>query len=54
MEVQCDKTPAILTRSQLNDLKNPAEKVTVRLSHTDELYALRRDIHLVRKRLKRL
>ena len=38
---------------ELNALENKAEKVTVPLSYTDELYALRSNIHLVRKKLLR-
>ena len=32
-------------------LESKAEKVTVPLSYTDQLYALRNNIHLVRKKL---
>ena len=38
---------------ELNDLESRAEKVTVPLSYTDELYALRSNIALVRKKLLR-
>ena len=38
---------------ELNQLENSAEKVTVPLSYTNELYALRSNIHLVRKKLQR-
>ena len=38
---------------ELNQLENSAEKVTVPLSYTNELYALRSNIHLVRKKLLR-
>ncbi len=38
---------------ELNQLENRAEKITVPLSYTDELYALRNNIHLVRKKLQR-
>jgi hypothetical protein len=38
---------------ELNTLEAKAEKVTVPLSYTDELYALRSNIHLVRKKLLR-
>ena len=38
---------------ELNALESKAEKITVPLSYTDELYALRSNIHLVRKRLLR-
>ncbi|WP_431097620.1 TAXI family TRAP transporter solute-binding subunit [Polaromonas aquatica] len=39
---------------ELNSLESRAEKITVPLSYTDELYALRSNIHLVRKKLQRL
>lgn len=38
---------------ELSVLESKAEKVTVPLSYTDELYALRSNIHLVRKKLLR-
>ena len=38
---------------ELDVLESKAEKVTVPLSYTDELYALRSNIHLVRKKLLR-
>ena len=38
---------------ELQELEHRAEKVTVPLSYTDELYALRGNIHLVRKKLLR-
>ena len=38
---------------ELNQLEARAEKVTVPLSYTDELYALRSNIQLVRKKLLR-
>ncbi|MDO9357664.1 MAG: TAXI family TRAP transporter solute-binding subunit [Polaromonas sp.] len=38
---------------ELGDLEARAEKITVPLSYTDELYALRANIHLVRKKLLR-
>ena len=38
---------------ELDQLENRAEKVTVPLSYTNELYALRSNIHLVRKKLLR-
>lgn len=46
------KNKALL--EELNDLESRAEKITVPLSYTDELYALRGNIHLVRKKLQRL
>ena len=39
---------------ELNSLESRVEKITVPLSYTDELYALRSNIHLVRKKLQRL
>lgn len=39
---------------ELNALEHRAEKITVPLSYTDELYALRSNIHLVRKKLQRM
>ena len=39
---------------ELNSLEARAEKISVPLSYTDELYALRSNIHLVRKKLQRL
>ena len=39
---------------ELNKLEARAEKISVPLSYTDELYALRSNIHLVRKKLQRL
>ena len=44
--------PATLLRT-LDSLEAQAEKVSVPLSHADELYALRNHIHLVRKKLLR-
>ena len=38
---------------ELGQLESRAEKITVPLSYTDELYALRSNIHLVRKKLLR-
>ena len=38
---------------ELKELERRAEKVTVPLSYTDELYSLRSNIHLVRKKLLR-
>ena len=39
---------------ELDSLENRAEKISVPLSYTDELYALRSNIQLVRKKLQRL
>lgn len=44
---------AILLRA-LDELESRAEKITVPLSYTDELYALRNNIQLVRKKLQKL
>jgi hypothetical protein len=38
---------------ELNDMENKVENVSVPLSYADELYSLRNNIHLVRKRLLR-
>jgi hypothetical protein len=38
---------------QLEEMEGKVEKVVVPLSYTDELYALRGNIHLVRKKLLR-
>jgi hypothetical protein len=38
---------------ELDKLEARAEKISVPLSYTDELYALRSNIHLVRKKLQR-
>jgi len=40
--------------AELDALEHRAEKISVPLSYTDELYALRANIHLVRKKLQRL
>ena len=39
---------------ELNQMESHAEKISVPLSYTDELYALRSNIQLVRKRLQKL
>ena len=48
---QTEDNQALL--KELNMLESKAEKITVPLSDTDELYALRSNIHLVRKKLLR-
>ncbi len=40
--------------AELNNLESRAERISVPLSYTDELYALRSNIHLVRRKLQRL
>lgn len=40
--------------NELTQLENRAEKISVPLSYADELYALRNNIQLVRKKLRRL
>ncbi len=40
--------------TELDALENKVEKIAVPLSHTDELYSLRSNIHLVRNRIKQL
>lgn len=39
---------------ELNHLENRAEKISVPLSYADELYALRNNIHLVRRKFQRV
>ena len=46
-------TPVQDLLEQLDDMERKVEKVVVPLSYTDELYALRNNIHLVRKKLLR-
>ncbi|MDP2262852.1 MAG: TAXI family TRAP transporter solute-binding subunit [Hydrogenophaga sp.] len=46
-------TPAQELLDQLDAMEHKVEKVVVPLSYTDELYALRNNIHLVRKKLLR-
>jgi hypothetical protein len=48
---EADSVQSLL--DQLDTLESKAEKIVVPLSHTDELYALRNNIHLVRKKLLR-
>ena len=50
-ETQDSPTDELLR--QLDDMEHKVEKVVVPLSYTDELYALRSNIHLVRKKLLR-
>ena len=49
MRISSDDNSDLL--KELNMLENHAEKVSVPLSYTDELYALRSNINLVRKKL---
>ena len=51
MRIDADNNGTLL--QELKVLENHAEKVTVPLSYTDELYALRSNIQLVRKKLLR-
>ena len=51
VRIETDDNTALL--QELNLLESNAEKVTVPLSYTDELYALRSNIQLVRKKLLR-
>ncbi len=51
MRIETEDNTALL--QELNQMESRAEKVTVPLSYTDELYALRSNIHLVRKKLLR-
>ena len=48
-----DGTPVQELLDQLDAMELKVEKIVVPLSHTDELYALRNNIHLVRKKLLR-
>ncbi len=50
-ENQSDSAKELL--EQLDAMESKVEKVVVPLSYTDELYALRNNIHLVRKKLQR-
>ena len=51
IRIASEDNNALLT--ELNQLETRAEKITVPLSYTNELYALRSNIHLVRKKLLR-
>ena len=51
IRIATEDNNALLT--ELNGLESRAEKVSVPLSYTNELYALRSNIHLVRKKLLR-
>ena len=53
IEVRSEKEDNRGLLQELNALESHAEKVSVPLSYTDELYALRSNIHLVRKKLLR-
>jgi len=53
IEVRSETEDSRALLKELNDLESRAEKITVPLSYTDELYALRNNIHLVRKKLLR-
>ncbi len=53
LEVRIETGDHIALMSELNELESHAEKVTVPLSYADELYALRSNIQLVRKKLLR-
>ena len=53
IEVRIDTENNSALLQELNVLESHAEKVTVPLSYTDELYALRSNIQLVRKKLLR-
>ena len=50
-ETAPDSAPELV--EQLEAMESKVEKVVVPLSYTDELYALRNNIHLVRKKLLR-
>lgn len=51
LRIETEDNGALL--KELDTLEDRAEKVSVPLSYTDELYALRSNIHLVRKKLLR-
>ena len=53
IEVRSDNEDRHALLQELNNLESRAEKITVPLSYSDELYALRNNIHLVRKKLLR-
>ena len=53
IEVRIETNDNNALLQELNVLESNAEKVTVPLSYTDELYALRSNIQLVRKKLLR-
>ena len=53
IEQRIDSQDSHALLQELRDLESLAEKVTVPLSYTDELYALRSNIALVRKNLLR-
>jgi hypothetical protein len=48
-----DAPPVQALLEQLDEMETKVEKIVVPLSYTDELYALRNNIHLVRKKLLR-
>ena len=55
IEERAEQAPAQATRlvSELDALEQRAEKITLPLAYTDELYTLRQHIHVVRKKLLR-
>ncbi len=53
IEVRIDTEDNHALLQELNQLESHAEKITVPLSYTDELYALRSNINLVRRKLLR-
>ena len=53
IELRSDNEDRHALLQELNALENRAERVAVPLSYTNELYALRSNIHLVRKKLLR-
>ena len=52
IENRIDGTDARTLVAELSDLKHRAEKISVPLSYTSELYALRSNIQLVRRKLR--
>jgi hypothetical protein len=53
IEMRSDAEDSATLLRALDELESRAEKITVPLSYTDELYALRNNIQLVRKKLKK-
>ncbi|WP_096668092.1 TAXI family TRAP transporter solute-binding subunit [Polaromonas sp. AET17H-212] len=54
IEMRSENEDSAVLLQALDELESRAEKITVPLSYTDELYALRNNIQLVRKKLQKL
>jgi len=54
IEMRSENEDSAILLQALDELESRAEKITVPLSYTDELYALRNNIQLVRKKLQKL